>query len=80
MFQHIYNRRRKVAWAYGPVTSYSLSLHEIDTVQNSRAFIPSALETIVRKVVGAAVCWGSWCVGASLDYVRMHACEGGLLS
>eukprot|EP00798_Chlamydomonas_sp_ICE-L_P026129 gene26129-11847_t len=35
IFQHIYNKRRKVAWAYGPVTSYSLSLHEIDTVQSS---------------------------------------------
>lgn len=50
IFQHIYNKRRKVAWAYGPVTSYSLSLHEIDTVQNSkRVFVPSAIETIVRK-------------------------------
>eukprot|EP00798_Chlamydomonas_sp_ICE-L_P014182 gene14182-20149_t len=49
MFQHIYNRRRRVAWAYGPVTSYSLSLHEIDTVQNRNIFVPSALEEIVRK-------------------------------
>ncbi|KAL6745893.1 ankyrin repeat-containing domain protein, partial [Haematococcus lacustris] len=49
MFQHIYNRRRKVAWAYGPVTSYSLSLHEIDSVQNAHSFVPSAVETIVRK-------------------------------
>uniref|UniRef100_A0A7S0RFC8 Ion transport domain-containing protein n=1 Tax=Chlamydomonas leiostraca TaxID=1034604 RepID=A0A7S0RFC8_9CHLO len=48
-FQHIYNKRRRVAWAYGPVTSYSLSLHEIDSVQNSRSFVPSAVETIVRK-------------------------------
>jgi hypothetical protein len=49
--QHIYNRRRKVAWAYGPVTSYSLSLYEIDTVQSSsRNFVPSTVETIVRKV------------------------------
>lgn len=33
MLQHVYNKRRRVAWAYGPVTSYSLSLREIDTVQ-----------------------------------------------
>ncbi len=33
------------------MTSYSLSLHEIDSVQNSlRNFIPSAIETIIRKV------------------------------
>lgn len=43
-----------VAWAYGPVTSYSLSLHEIDTVQNRRPFVPSAVETIVRKVGAGA--------------------------
>mmetsp|Transcript_1453 Transcript_1453/g.3191 ORF Transcript_1453/g.3191 Transcript_1453/m.3191 type:complete len:1024 (-) Transcript_1453:1638-4709(-) len=50
IFQHIYNKRRKVAWAYGPVTSYSLSLHEIDTVQGSRrSFVPSAIEIIVRR-------------------------------
>ena len=39
----------QVAWAYGPVTSYSLSLREIDTVQNPGEFVPSVIETIVRK-------------------------------
>ncbi len=40
----------QVAWAYGPVTSYSLSLREIDTVQNPGGkFVPSVIETIVRK-------------------------------
>ncbi len=47
----LHARRRKVAWAYGPVTSYSLSLYEIDTVRSrTRVFVPSAIETIVRKV------------------------------
>lgn len=33
------------------VTSYSLSLYEIDTIQGSgNTFIPSAVETILRKV------------------------------
>ncbi|KXZ41393.1 hypothetical protein GPECTOR_497g455 [Gonium pectorale] len=49
MLQHIYNKRRRVAWAYGPVTSYSLSLREIDTVQNAGEYVPSAIETSVRK-------------------------------
>ncbi|KAG2493527.1 hypothetical protein HYH03_008341 [Edaphochlamys debaryana] len=49
MLQHIYNKRRRVAWAYGPVTSYSLSLREIDTVQNQGEYVPSAIETSVRK-------------------------------
>ncbi|GAX79471.1 hypothetical protein CEUSTIGMA_g6912.t1 [Chlamydomonas eustigma] len=49
MFQHIYNRRRHIAWAYGPVTSYSLSLHEIDTARSPSGLISSAIETMVRK-------------------------------
>ncbi|GFR48585.1 hypothetical protein Agub_g10488 [Astrephomene gubernaculifera] len=49
MLQHIYNKRRRVAWAYGPVTSYSLSLREIDTTQNPGEYVPSAIETLVRK-------------------------------
>lgn len=50
MLQHIYNKKRRVAWAYGPVTSYSLSLREIDTVQDPRGkYVPSVIETIVRK-------------------------------
>ncbi|KAG1674298.1 hypothetical protein FOA52_013487 [Chlamydomonas sp. UWO 241] len=51
MFQHIYNKRRRVTWAYGPVTSYALSLNEIDTLQASatRGRSPSAIEIMVRK-------------------------------
>ncbi|MEW5311092.1 MAG: hypothetical protein WDW38_002835 [Sanguina aurantia] len=52
MFQHIYNKRRQVAWRYGPVTSYTLSLHEVDTVQDSAEpaeFVPSTVETLVRQ-------------------------------
>lgn len=33
MLELILQRRLQVQWAYGPVTSYMLSLREVDTVQ-----------------------------------------------
>eukprot|EP00879_Flechtneria_rotunda_P024448 GHRR01025918.1.p1 GENE.GHRR01025918.1~~GHRR01025918.1.p1 ORF type:complete len:377 (+),score=86.35 GHRR01025918.1:244-1374(+) len=55
MLQHIYNRRRRAFYSFGKVTSYSLALHEIDTVQDEGrtgddgGYVPNALEAVLRK-------------------------------
>jgi hypothetical protein len=38
----------------GQVTSYSLALREIDTVQDEEGYVPNCLETILRKVRAGA--------------------------
>ncbi|GBF97002.1 hypothetical protein Rsub_09799 [Raphidocelis subcapitata] len=48
-FQHIYNRRRRAFYTFGRVTSYSLALREIDTVQDEEGYVPNALEVVLRK-------------------------------
>ncbi|WIA19587.1 hypothetical protein OEZ85_005527 [Tetradesmus obliquus] len=56
MLQHIYSRRRRAFYSFGKVTSYSLSLREIDTVQDEDeaagpdgGYVPNALEAVLRK-------------------------------
>ena len=59
MFQHIYSRRRRAFYTFGSVTSYSLALREIDTVQDDGdggggddrdgGYVPNALEVVLRK-------------------------------
>lgn len=39
-------------YAHPQVTSYSLALREIDTVQDEEEYVPNALEVILRKVRG----------------------------
>jgi hypothetical protein len=38
------------------VTSYNLSMREIDTVQNPGEYVPSAAEIIIRKVLCSVGC------------------------
>ncbi|KAF6258835.1 hypothetical protein COO60DRAFT_1074230 [Scenedesmus sp. NREL 46B-D3] len=56
MLQHVYSRRRRAFYSFGKVTSYSLSLREIDTVQDEDeaagpdgGYVPNALEAVLRK-------------------------------
>lgn len=49
MLQHIYNRRRRAFYTFGNTTSYSLGLREIDTVQDEKQYVPTVLETLIRK-------------------------------
>ncbi|KAF8062894.1 TRPV6 [Scenedesmus sp. PABB004] len=58
MFQHIYSRRRRAFYSFGRVTSYSLALREIDTVQDEDdgaapggdgGYVPNVLEAVLRK-------------------------------
>ncbi|KIY99828.1 Transient receptor potential cation channel subfamily V member 6 [Monoraphidium neglectum] len=49
MLQHIYNRRRRAFYTFGKITSYSLALREIDTVQDEEEYVPNALEVVLRK-------------------------------
>eukprot|EP00201_Polytomella_parva_P020198 CAMPEP_0175043104 /NCGR_PEP_ID=MMETSP0052_2-20121109/2973_1 /TAXON_ID=51329 ORGANISM="Polytomella parva, Strain SAG 63-3" /NCGR_SAMPLE_ID=MMETSP0052_2 /ASSEMBLY_ACC=CAM_ASM_000194 /LENGTH=456 /DNA_ID=CAMNT_0016306069 /DNA_START=224 /DNA_END=1591 /DNA_ORIENTATION=- len=49
MFQHIISRRRRIAWAYGPVTSYSLSLRELDSVTTIHARKGASVSSAVNN-------------------------------